>query len=143
MRRSRRNRARVWGRASHFQRGWTLRKFSVRPSPVPFFQKPVFFRNWFNYWAGPPNNTNMTIGIHRTISKIRPELRVSATSLNLFPNWNPFIIPYPRSVFLTKCEFSPSGAQALAEKSFVQDSHFFTGLSTIYVILLKNRSKIE
>ena len=41
VRRSRCHRARVWSRASHFRRSWTLRKFSVRPSPVPFSESLV------------------------------------------------------------------------------------------------------
>ena len=84
MRRSRRHRARVWGRASHFWRGWTLRKFSVRPSPVPFSvsvyvrENPVFFRNWFNYWVGPPNTDNRPNKYYSVASSRHPAADIQA-----------------------------------------------------------------
>ena len=54
------------------------------PSPVQYTKTPFFFRNWFNYWAGPPSKghgTTFVCPVSRKVSKLAAILFVDDTDI--------------------------------------------------------------
>ena len=80
----------------------------------------------------------------RIISKIGPELRLSVSCPKTLPHLDPLHDPLPKECSLGEMRgYIVHAGQALAEVSFVQNSQCCTSLHTIYVILPKDRFKIE